>query len=135
MSNFIDSHCLQDVPRGNGILFEVESCLLCAPAHVGIRLKVEHKITACHFLLEPFAIKDVGAHHPDLGVLGMVADGLLLTSAEIVIDSHVGSNLSKPVDDVAPDKAGAASHEWSVYVCQVHNSTEGWVDRPMKFNL
>jgi hypothetical protein len=64
----------------------------------------------------------------------MVADELLQTSAEIVIDSHVGSSLSKPVNDVAPDKARAASHKWSVYVSQIHNSTEGWVHRPMNFS-
>jgi hypothetical protein len=114
-------------------LFKVDSCSRCAPAHVGIRLKVEHTVTAYHFILEPFTIKDVGTHYPDLGVLSMVADALLLTSAKIVIDSYVGSRLGKPINNMAPDKAGATSHECSVYVSQIHNSTEDWVHRLMKF--
>src|SRR6202020_1254642 len=69
--DFIDSHCLQDVPGGNGILFEVDPCLSYAPANVSIRLKVEHKIAACHFPRESLAIKNVGAHYPDLGVSGV----------------------------------------------------------------
>ena len=49
--NLIDPHRLQDVPRGNRILFKVNSCSLYAAAHVGIRLKVEHKVAVYHFRL------------------------------------------------------------------------------------
>src|ERR1700751_1439325 len=84
-SNFIDPHPLQAVPRGDGILFKVNSCQLYAAAHVGIRLQVEHKVAICHFPLQPLAIEDVSAHYPDLGVRGVVADELLLTGAEVVV--------------------------------------------------
>jgi hypothetical protein len=62
----------------------------------------------------------------------MVTDELLLTSAEIVIDSYAGSRLGKPINNMAPDKAGATSHECSVYVSQTHIFTE--VHRLMKFS-
>ena len=125
--NLIDPHRLQDVPRGDGVLFKVNLCSLYAAAHVGIRLKVEHKIAICHFLLEAFAVKDVGAHYPDLGIPGMVADELLLAGAEIVIDSHVTGNSSEPIDDMATDKAGAASYKCMLYTSPIHNSTEARV--------
>jgi hypothetical protein len=133
--NLIDSHCFQDVPRSNDVLLEVDLRSLRTASHVGVRLKVEHKITACHFLFEPFAVKDIGAHNPDLGIPGMVADEVLLTCAEIVVDSHAASRLSKPINHVAPDEAGAPSHESSTFVRQIHLFTEALVHRPMKFNL
>jgi hypothetical protein len=118
--NSIDSHCLQDIPRSDRILLEVDFRSRHAASHVGIRLKVEHDITSCHFLLEPFAVEDVGANYPDLGISGMVADELLLACAEIVVDSYAASRLSKPIDDVASDKAATSSHECSACVSQIH---------------
>jgi hypothetical protein len=97
-------------------LVKVDSSSHSAPTHVGIRLKVEHTATAYHFNLEPFTIKDVGTRYPDLGVLSVVADEPLLTSAEIVINSYVGSRLGKPINNMAPDKAGATSHECALHV-------------------
>jgi hypothetical protein len=133
--NLIHPHRLQDVPRGDGVLFKVNSRSLYAAAHISIRLKVEHIVAVYHFFLEALTVEDVGAHNSDLGVPGMVADGLLLAGAKIVIDSHVGGNLGKPVHDVAPDKAGAASYECPVYACQIHNSTKARVQQPARYNL
>jgi hypothetical protein len=104
---------------------------LHAATHVGIRLQVKHKVTACHFLVESFAVKDVGAHYPHLGVPGMVADKLLLTSAEIVENGQVGTDSREPIDDMAPDKASTTGYESPMYYAgRIHNSSE-----PPRFNL
>ena len=49
----------------------------------------------------------------------MVADELFLTGAEIVVDRYCASNLSEPVYDVAPDKAGAASYKCPMYAHRI----------------
>src|SRR5262245_45831672 len=90
---------------------------------------MEHKVAICHFSFQPFAIEDVSAHYSDLGVRGMVADELLLTGAEVVVDCHVGPILREPVDDVASDKAGAARNECSMYARRIHSSTASKVQR------
>jgi hypothetical protein len=45
----------------------------------------------------------------------MVADELLLTSAEIVENGHVGTDLREPIDDVAADKAITTGYECPMY--------------------
>ena len=63
-------------------------------------------------------------HYSDLGVPGMVDDELLLTGAEVVVDCHVGATLRESIDNVAPNKAGAARNECPIYARRIHSSSK-----------
>jgi hypothetical protein len=95
-------------------------------AHVGIRLKVEYDVTSRHFLLESLAVEDVGTNDPNLRIFSMVPDEQLLTGAEIVIDDDTGIRLSKPINNVATDKAATSSYECPAFVSQIHIITEAF---------